>query len=189
MSSWINGTFEPIFIGVIANLIFIGIVAFWVKVSRKKDDLKNTTYHLDSVSMSLIDQATKLLPSEDRARYREEWFAHLCQLPTASLRLRHAADCWRGACRIASESYVFVPVGNVISNSVTLLRETLRNYNKTVLRLTFDFCFYIFKFARGRDRNSFSVAYAALIISVASSLLVFGFSDGIFAQMVAFLEQ
>lgn len=42
----------------------------------------------------LLDHAVKLLPEADRARYQEEWLAHLQGCDSILSKFRHAFECW-----------------------------------------------------------------------------------------------
>jgi hypothetical protein len=42
----------------------------------------------------LLDHAVKLLPEADRARYQEEWLAHLQDCEGVLCKFRHAFECW-----------------------------------------------------------------------------------------------
>lgn len=101
-----------LFLGVLASLIAI-MISNWVGPKAKS---LNAKYHMDSVSMSLIDRAVSILPKSQRELSREEWYAHLLDIEPPTLRLTHAVNCIRAAMIISSEVYVLAPVGQAISS-------------------------------------------------------------------------
>jgi hypothetical protein len=57
--------------------------------------------HAPAFAARLVALAVRLLPPEQRARYQEEWFAHLDEAPGALAKLAHALGCLRAAHGVA----------------------------------------------------------------------------------------
>jgi hypothetical protein len=53
-------------------------------------------------SRRMIEWAASSLPKNEQARYREEWLAHLDDLPSVFSKLHHAAECCVCAKKVAA---------------------------------------------------------------------------------------
>lgn len=85
----------------IAILIVIGSFAAGIAGNMLANELYDQA---PSFARWLIDRAVMQLPDDQRDRYREEWLAHLDELPGSLGKLCHAFDCsLRAARRVATE--------------------------------------------------------------------------------------
>ena len=60
------------------------------------------TARVEPVARWLIGKAVERLPADDRERFREEWFAHLEEVPSGFRKLWHAFGCYLCAAKVAS---------------------------------------------------------------------------------------
>jgi hypothetical protein len=56
--------------------------------------------HVEPMARWIIGKAVERLPAEDRDRFREEWVAHLGEIPGTVRKLGHALGCYIGATAI-----------------------------------------------------------------------------------------
>ena len=57
--------------------------------------------HAEPASRAIVERAVRRLPVSERARWREEWLAHLNETPGAIRKLLHGAECHIAALSIA----------------------------------------------------------------------------------------
>jgi hypothetical protein len=57
--------------------------------------------HVEPMARWIIGRAVERLPTDDRDRFREEWFAHLDETPGTLRKLWHAVGCHLGAGKVA----------------------------------------------------------------------------------------
>jgi hypothetical protein len=56
--------------------------------------------HVEPMARWIIGKAVERLPADDRDRFREEWVAHLDEIPGTVRKLGHALGCYIGATAI-----------------------------------------------------------------------------------------
>jgi len=56
--------------------------------------------HAEPMARWIISKAVARLPADDRERFREEWLAHLEEVPGAVGKLWHATGCYLGAAKV-----------------------------------------------------------------------------------------
>ncbi len=87
----------------IAILLFLGATVGAIATNVLASELYDWT---PIWARRLIELAVLQLPDSCREQYREEWLAHLEELPGGLHKLRHALGCrYRAAPRIASEKF------------------------------------------------------------------------------------
>jgi two-component sensor histidine kinase len=57
--------------------------------------------HVEPMARWIIEKAVQRLPAENRKRFREEWLAHLEEVPSAVRKLWHAFGCYLCATKVA----------------------------------------------------------------------------------------
>src|SRR5258708_6757665 len=57
--------------------------------------------HVEPFARWVIGKAPDRLPADDRERFREEWLAHLEEVPGAVRKLWHAVGCHLGSAKVA----------------------------------------------------------------------------------------
>ena len=121
-------------LSVVAGLIAIIIHSWlWPKAKGVKPE-----YHLDALSMSIIERATKLLPADERETRREEWYAHLVDIGSPTERLLHSTGCYRAALTIRSEEFILAPIGNVVSSSRAFLNQKAEQLRSSIKLFRFE---------------------------------------------------